>query len=63
VTLAEETDRDNVRFFGGEENVPRLAITMGVGTILDARKLLTLASGTEKTDAVRRAIEGSCRPR
>jgi glucosamine-6-phosphate deaminase len=57
-TLTEETVRDNTRFFGGEENVPRLAITMGVGTILDARKLLMLASGAEKADAVKQAIEG-----
>jgi len=57
-TLAEETIRDNARFFGGEEKVPRLAITMGVGTILDARKLLMLASGAEKAEAVKQAIEG-----
>ena len=57
-TLTEETVRDNARFFGGEEKVPRLAITMGIGTILGAKKLLMLASGTRKASAVKKAIEG-----
>lgn len=57
-TLTEETVRDNARFFGGEEKVPRLAITMGIGTILEAKRLLMLASGAEKAGAVERAIEG-----
>jgi glucosamine-6-phosphate deaminase len=57
-TLMEETVRDNARFFGGEEKVPRLALTMGVGTIMEARKLLMLASGVEKADVVKQAIEG-----
>jgi len=57
-TLTEETVRDNARFFGSAKDVPRLAITMGVGTILEARKLVMLASGEGKADAVRRAIEG-----
>jgi len=57
-TLAEETVRDNARFFGGEEKVPRLALTMGIGTILEARKLVMLASGAEKAGAVKNAIEG-----
>ena len=47
-TLTEETVRDNARFFGGEEAVPRLAITMGVGTILESRQCLLLACGSEK---------------
>ena len=57
-TLAEETVRDNARFFGGRKEVPRLAITMGVGTIMEARKLVMLASGAGKADAVKRSIEG-----
>ena len=39
-TLARETIRDNARFFGSEEKVPRLSITMGVGTILECRRCL-----------------------
>jgi len=57
-TLAEETVRDNARFFKDKKEVPRLAITMGVGTILEARQLVMLASGEGKADAVKRSIEG-----
>jgi glucosamine-6-phosphate deaminase len=57
-TLTAETIRDNARFFGGEERVPRLAITMGVGTILESRRCLLLACGAAKAQAVRDTIEG-----
>lgn len=57
-TLTEETVKDNARFFSRADEVPRLAITMGVGTILDARKLLLIASGENKAEAVRASVEG-----
>lgn len=57
-TLTHETVRDNARFFGSEETVPRLAITMGVGTILDSRRCLLLACGSSKSVAVHAAVEG-----
>lgn len=57
-TLTSDTIRDNARFFGGEQYVPRLAVTMGVGTILDARQCLLLATGGSKSEAIRAAIEG-----
>jgi glucosamine-6-phosphate deaminase len=57
-TLTGETIRDNARFFGSEERVPRLAITMGVGTILEAQHCLLLALGEGKAEAVRKTIEG-----
>jgi glucosamine-6-phosphate deaminase len=57
-TLAPETVSDNARFFRSLDEVPRFAITMGVGTILEARELILLASGKEKADAVRLATEG-----
>ena len=57
-TLAEATILDNKRFFGPDEEVPIYAITMGVGTILEARKLMLLANGEKKAEAVRKAIEG-----
>lgn len=57
-TLAPETIRDNARFFGGPEEVPRFALTMGVGTIMDARFILLLASGQGKSEALRATIEG-----
>lgn len=57
-TLASETIRDNARFFGGEDKVPRLAVTMGVGTILESRRCLLLAFGPNKALAVRDTVEG-----
>lgn len=57
-TLTSETVRDNARFFGGEHEVPRLAITMGVGTILESRQCLLLAAGDGKAKAIRDTIEG-----
>lgn len=57
-TLATETIRDNARFFGGEDKVPRLAVTMGVGTILESRRCLFLAFGPPKAIAVRDTVEG-----
>jgi len=57
-TLAKQTIEDNARFFEKAEDVPIYAITMGVGTILEARRLLLLASGKAKARAVAEAIEG-----
>lgn len=57
-TLTGETVRDNARFFGSEEQVPRLAITMGVGTILESQRCLLLALGAAKASAIRSAVEG-----
>jgi glucosamine-6-phosphate deaminase len=57
-TLAKSTIEDNARFFECPDDVPIYAITMGVGTILEARRLIMLASGTNKADAMARAIEG-----
>ncbi len=57
-TLAQETISDNARFFKSLDEVPRFAITMGVGTIFEARHIVLLASGVEKSDAVKLAIEG-----
>lgn len=58
VTLAESTRRDNARFFESVEKVPRLAVTQGVGTILRARRLVLLAFGASKAEAVAAALEG-----
>lgn len=57
-TLTGETITDNARFFGSEDKVPRLAITMGVGTILESRQCLLLALGSSKAQAVQGTIEG-----
>lgn len=57
VTLDSLTRRDAARDFLGEENVPRHAITMGVGTILDARKVFLLAWGEAKAPVIAQAVE------
>lgn len=57
-TLARQTIEDNARFFDRIEDVPVFAITMGVGTILEARQIILLANGEKKADAVAKAIEG-----
>lgn len=57
-TLAEKTVQDNSRFFAPGEFQPRLAITMGIGTILEARRIILLATGAAKADAVAAMVEG-----
>ncbi len=57
-TLTAETVRDNARFFASPEEVPRLAVTMGVGTILESRQCLLMACGESKARAIRDTIEG-----
>ena len=58
VVLTEETIRDNSRFFASADDVPRYALTMGVASILEARKCLLLAGGIKKAKVIREAIEG-----
>ncbi len=58
VALDEMTIRDNARFFSSEADVPRFAVTMGVGTVLDAREVLLVANGKKKAPVVAAAIEG-----
>ncbi|GGW62875.1 glucosamine-6-phosphate deaminase [Alishewanella tabrizica] len=57
-TLTAATIADNARFFQPNEYQPHLAITMGIGTILDARKVVLLATGSAKAAAVKAMIEG-----
>lgn len=57
-TLAKQTIEDNARFFEKSEDVPVYAITMGVGTILEARRIMLMANGPSKAQAVAGAIEG-----
>ncbi|MDQ1317554.1 MAG: Glucosamine-6-phosphate deaminase [Candidatus Poribacteria bacterium] len=58
VTLTEETIKDNARFFERESDVPRFAITMGVGTIMEAKCCLLVANGEKKADPVSILVEG-----
>ena len=57
-TLSRATRLANARFFESEAAVSRHAITMGIGTIMEARRLLLLASGQAKARAVRAMLEG-----
>lgn len=56
--LSQETLDDNAKFFGLGETSPRCAITMGIGTILEARRILLLATGSTKAAAIAKSIEG-----
>jgi glucosamine-6-phosphate deaminase len=56
--LSKETLDDNSKFFAPGEESPRCAITMGIGTILEARRVLLLATGAAKAGAVAKSIEG-----
>lgn len=58
ITLDRVTRQDAAADFRGEENVPRFAITMGVGTILRAKKLVLMAWGENKAEMVAKALEG-----
>ena len=57
-TLTQQTRKDNARFFGSEERVPHHVITMGIGTILEARHCVLLAFGKNKARAIAEAVEG-----
>lgn len=58
-TLTGQTRRDNARFFDGDvDAVPRHCVTQGIGTIMAARHLVLVASGTGKAEAVHHLVEG-----
>ncbi|MBI5094029.1 MAG: glucosamine-6-phosphate deaminase [Candidatus Hydrogenedentes bacterium] len=56
--LTPQTQHQNAQFFGGPDGVPKRAITMGVGTILDSKRCLVLVTGAEKADVIAKAVEG-----
>lgn len=58
VTLDDLTRRDASRDFGGKENVPTKAITMGIGTIFKAREIILMAWNTKKAAIIKKAVEG-----
>lgn len=62
VTLDERTIADNARFFDDPSQVPRQAITMGIGSIMKARHILMLVSGQNKQEALYQMIKGPIRP-
>ena len=58
VRLAESTVRDNSRLFDRIEDVPKMALTMGIADIMDAKKILIMASGKNKAQAVYNTVKG-----
>jgi len=58
VDLDNQTIKDNSRFFDNIDDVPKKAITMGIGTILEAKKIVLIASGLGKARAVAGALRG-----
>lgn len=62
VTLSENTRSTNARFFASMEEVPTHAITMGIGGIMEAKKILLLASGKAKAQAIYDALYGPITP-
>lgn len=57
-TLDEATRKDNSRFFGSIDEVPKYAVTMGIGTIMEAQQIIILANRESKAAAVAAAVEG-----
>ncbi len=58
VQLTESTIEANKRFFEREEDVPRYAISMGIGSIMQGKKIILLAYGEDKADAIKATVEG-----
>ncbi|MBB3108250.1 glucosamine-6-phosphate deaminase [Paenibacillus phyllosphaerae] len=58
VQLKQETLEANARFFSSMDEVPKQAITMGVGSILKAKTILLVVKGADKADIVKRALQG-----
>lgn len=63
VTLTESTIKANSRFFERMEDVPRQAYTMGIGSIMSAKKIVLIASGKEKAEIMKRTISGPITPK
>ncbi len=58
ITLDNKTRVDAAKTFYGKENVPRRAITMGIGTIMNAKSIILMAWGQSKSEIIKRAVEG-----
>lgn len=58
-TLTEETIEDNARFFAADEFQPHLSITMGIGTILESKQVVLLATGDNKAQAIADTVQGA----
>ncbi|MBO5199230.1 MAG: glucosamine-6-phosphate deaminase [Lachnospiraceae bacterium] len=63
VSLGESTIQANARFFASADEVPKKAITMGIRAILQAKKVVLVANGTDKKEIVERAVYGPVTPK
>ncbi len=63
VNLTDSTIQANKRFFKSDRDVPRQAISMGIGTIMAANEIMLLALGAEKADAIKKTVKGPVTPR
>lgn len=63
VDLSENTIEANKRFFESIDEVPKKAITMGIGSIMKAREIIMIATGKAKAEAVKKMVKGSVDPR
>ena len=62
VSLKESTIADNSRFFDSVDEVPTQAITMGIGSIMQAKRILIIAIGEKKAKAIKQVIDGNVTP-
>ncbi len=62
VELAPMTIKANRRFFASEDDVPRRAVTLGIGTIMAARKIVLVVTGAEKREVLKKALFGDVTP-
>ena len=62
MNLTESTIQANQRFFASADEVPRQAVSMGIGSIFRARRILLIATGEQKAGAVRAMIHGPVDP-
>ena len=62
VNLKESTIKDNSRFFESVDDVPTQAITMGIGSIMQAKRILIIAIGEKKAKAIKQVIDGNVTP-
>lgn len=63
VKLAESTIQANSRFFDSIDHVPRYALTMGIKSIMHSKKIMLLASGKAKAEAIKGALQGPITPK
>ena len=63
VNLDEQTIEANSRFFESVEDVPVKAISMGIKTIMNSKKIILLANGISKSEAIERAVNGKISPK